>query len=109
MLKLKIGAEVTTKADALKLVDHIIKNADEFAQIKMVELAKSYLAGSPLKLTEKQIQQMVEETVYNYCVECKLFCVNGIFYSFKKLPKPYIAEAKKLIEEFKQSKAAVEA
>ncbi|MBQ2803437.1 MAG: flavodoxin family protein [Lachnospiraceae bacterium] len=72
--------------------------------VEKAKEADGFIFGSPAKLTIKQIEQLVDEVIFDFSNECKIFCINGGFYTLKKLPKPYVAEAKKLIEKSKQAK-----
>lgn len=83
MAKLKIGEQIKTKEDARNLIINLIESSDEFAQSFIVKLAINYMSGSPLRYTDKKIADLVEEIVYEYMIENKIYCDYGIFYKVK--------------------------
>lgn len=87
MQKFKIGPEIKTTEDIRNLVIELVKRSKEFSQAFINELTMSYVQGSPLRPTEKQIQQIVELTLYDLQMENKIYCDRGIFVKGKKAAK----------------------
>ena len=96
----QIETEIKTKADAKKYVEKLVASAEEFAQIEITEMAKAKLIGSPLKATVRYVEELVDEVIYDYAVNCKIFCISGKFYTLKRVPKPYLKDVKKAIEKY---------
>ena len=79
MKKLKIGAELKTKEDVKDLILNLIDRASEFPAIFIKDLSKKYSIGSPLRLRDEEINQMVDLILYDMQVEGSLICDDGIF------------------------------
>ena len=86
MKKLKIGAELQTREDVNNLILHLIKGAEkEFSASLIKNLTRNYTMGSPLRLTDDRIDQMVDNILSDLMLKNKLVCDYGMFVIVKNL------------------------
>ena len=88
MRKFKIGAEIQTKEDAKNLVLNIIAGVkQDFTASWLKETTINYMSGSPLRMQNKTVEEMIDLILYNLQMENKLVCEDGIFIKVKNQTK----------------------
>jgi len=83
--KLKIGAELQKREDVINLILELVERSDEFQASLIKKLTRNYTMGSPLRLLDKQIDQMVDDVLYDLMFKNKIVCDCGIFVKVKNV------------------------